>query len=498
MSTSRYNRGFLSGFDMSVRVRFAPSPTGHLHIGGARTALFNWLLARKEGGTFILRIEDTDVKRSSPEMVEDILEGLQWLGLDWDEEPYYQSQRFEIYRSIAGQLLETEGAYRCFCSPELLESKKQRARAEELEWRYDRSCRELSEEEIQEHLKAEDPFVVRFKVPHKQKVHFEDLVYGPIDVETENIEDFVLLRSDTTPTYHLCVVADDTQMNISHVVRGADHLPNTSKHVLLYQALDEPVPFYVHLPLILGPDKKRLSKRHGATSVLEYKKQGFLPAALKNYLVRLGWSPSDDQEIFTEEDLIARFDIGRINKANALFDPQKLEWMNGQYVSTATPEELAPEVKSLLKEEKLWDEAWEDKGRDYFLGILELLKSRAKKLTDFVDMGRPFFSDEFEYEPKAIRKNLSFEDPAEAANLVAALEELSGAYRKLEVFNLENIEKILREVGERHSLKAGKFMGAIRVALTGSTASPGLFDVIVTLGKDKTLERLGKVPSLLQ
>jgi glutamyl/glutaminyl-tRNA synthetase len=282
------------------------------------------------------------------------------------------------------------------------------------------------------------------------------------------------------------------------VVRGADHLPNTSKHVLLYQALDEPVPFYVHLPLILGTDKKRLSKRHGATSVLEYKKQGFLPAALKNYLVRLGWSPSDDQEIFTVEELIQGFDIGRINKANALFDPQKLEWMNGQYVSTATPEELAPQVKSLLKEEKLWDEAWEDKGSDYFLSILELLKSRAKKLTDFVDMGRPFFSDEFEYEPKGIRKNLSFEDPAEAANLVAALEELSGAYRKLEVFNLENIENILREVGERHSLKAGKFMGAIRVALTGRTASPGLFDVIVTLGKDKTLKRLGKVPSLLQ
>jgi glutamyl-tRNA synthetase len=250
--------------------------------------------------------------------------------------------------------------------------------------------------------------------------------------------------------------------------------------------------------LILGTDKKRLSKRQGATSVLEYKKQGFLPAALKNYLVRLGWSPSDDQEIFTVEELIQGFDIGRINKANALFHPQKLEWMNRQYVSTATPEELAPEVKSLLKEEKLWDEAWEDKGRDYFLGILELLKSRAKKLTDFVDMGRPFFSDEFEYEPKGIRKNLSFEDPAEAANLVAASEELSGAYRKLEVFSLENIEKTLREVGERHSLKAGKFMGAIRVALTGRTASPGLFDVIVTLGKDKTLERLGKVPSLLQ
>lgn len=460
--------------------------------------MFNWLLARKEGGTFILRIEDTDVKRSSDEMVKDILEGLEWLGLHWDEEPYYQSQRFEIYRSIAERLLEAECAYRCFCSPELLESKKQKARDEGQEWRYDRSCRALSEEEIQAHLKAEEPFAIRFKVPHKQKVCFEDLVYGSIDVETENIEDFVLLRSDDTPTYHLCVVADDTQMRISHVVRGADHLPNTSKHVLLYQALNEPVPFYVHLPLILGPDKKRLSKRHGATSVLEYRRQGFLPAALRNYLVRLGWSPKDDQEIFSEEELIAGFDIGRINKANALFDPQKLEWMNGQYILAATPEELAPGVESLLKEEQLWDEAWEGEGSDQFRSILELLQSRAKKLTDFVDMGRPFFSDSFEYEPEAIRKNLTFEEPAEAVNLLAALEELSEAYRKLEKFNLENTEKVLREVVEQHSLKAGKFMGAIRVALTGKTASPGIFDVIVTLGKDKTLERLGKVPNLLK
>ncbi len=483
---------------MSVRVRFAPSPTGYLHIGGARTALFNWLLARQKGGTFALRIEDTDVKRSSAEMVEGILEGLGWLGLDWDEGPFYQSQRFESYRALSQQLLESEGAYRCFCSPELLESKKQAARVGGQEWRYDRTCRKLSREKVQGRLTAGEPFAVRFKVPDQQKVNFEDLVYGPIEVETENIEDFVLLRSDGTPTYHLCVVADDSEMKISHVVRGADHLSNTSKHVLLYQAFAQPKPSYVHLPLILGPDKKRLSKRHGATSVLEYKKQGFLPAALKNYLVRLGWSPSGDEEIFTQEELIERFDIRRINKADALFDPQKLEWMNGQYISRATPQELEPEVKSLLQEEKLWDRAWESEGRDQFLSTIELLKSRAKKLTEFADLGRPFFSDDFEYEQQAIEKFLSFEEPAQRLTLVGAIQELSEAYQALGEFSLEATEKVLREVGERHEIKAGKFIGAIRVALTGKTAAPGIFDVIVTLGKDRTLQRLRKVLTILQ
>ena len=483
---------------MSVRVRFAPSPTGYLHIGGARTALFNWLYARQTGGTFTLRIEDTDVKRSSPEMVEGILEGLQWLGINWDEGPFYQSQRLDLYRSLSQRLLETENAYRCFCSPELLESKRQQLRQGGQEWQYDRACRELSAQEIQRRLTAGDLFALRFKVPDQQKVCFEDLVYGSIEVKTENIEDFVILRSDGRPTYHLCVVADDTQMNISHVVRGADHLPNTSKHVLLYQALAQPVPSYVHLPLILGPDKKRLSKRHGATSVLEYKNQGFLPAALRNYLVRLGWSPSEDKEIFTENDLIQRFDIHQINKANALFDLRKLEWMNGQYLSLATPEELEAELKSLLQKENLWDTAWESEARDRFLSIIDLLKSRLRKLTDFADLGRPFLCDEFEYEPEAMEKYLSWEEPAQASTLISAIQELSEAYQKLEVFSLETTETILREVGEGHAIQPGKFIGAIRVALTGRAAAPGIFEIIVTLGKEKTLQRLRQVLTHLQ
>ncbi|MFQ5929352.1 MAG: glutamate--tRNA ligase [Acidobacteriota bacterium] len=479
-------------------MRFAPSPTGYLHIGGARTALFNWLYARQTGGSFILRIEDTDVGRSSPEMVEGILKGLRWLGLNWDEGPYYQSQRLKLYQLVCQRLLETGNAYRCFCSPEVLERKKQQAPHEGRDWQYDRTCRDLSAAQIKERLKAGQAFALRFKVPEKRQVCFKDLVYGPIQVDAENIEDFVILRSDGTPTYHLCVVADDTEMKISHVVRGADHLPNTSKHVLLYQALREAAPSYVHLPLILGPDKKRLSKRHGATSILEYKKQGFIPAAVKNYLVRLGWSPAQDEEIFTEEDLIQLFDINRINKANAVFDPQKLEWMNGEYISLLTPEEIEPEVKSLLQRENLWDSAWDSEGRDRFLNIIGLLKSRVRKLTEFVDFGRPFFADEFEYEQTGVEKYLSLQDPAQASSLSRAIEALSNAYQELGVFNLQTTENVLREVGAKHGIKSGIFIGAVRVALTGRAVAPGIFDVIVTLGKERTLQRLNRLLLFLQ
>ena len=484
---------------MSVRVRFAPSPTGYLHIGGARTALFNWLFARQQGGTFILRIEDTDVERSSRQMVEGILEGLRWLNMDWDEGPHYQSQRLDSHRQVSQRLVERNHAYRCFCSRELLEQKKAQAPHGGRDWQYDGSCRQLSEDEIRSHLEAGEPFAVRFRVPENQVVSFKDLVYGDIQVESENIEDFVLLRSDHTPTYHLSVVADDTHMQISHVVRGADHLSNTGKHVLLYQALGEPLPLYVHLPLILGPDKKRLSKRHGATSVLEYQQQGFIPEAMKSYLARLGWSPGgEDEEILSEEELIQRFDLSRINKANVLFDPQKLEWMNAQYLSSLPAPELEPQVRPLLQKEDLWNSAWEGSDRRWFLDILDLIKPRARRLPDFVPLGRPFFSDEFEYESKAVQKYLASEDPEEIAKLIQALQGLAEAYLKLEPFDLETTEEVLRRVGNEHQIKAGKLIGAVRVALTGKTVAPGIFDVIVALTKERSLERLDRVLSYLQ
>jgi glutamyl-tRNA synthetase len=484
---------------MSVRVRFAPSPTGYLHVGSARTALFNWLFARQKGGVFILRIEDTDAERSSSEMVDGILEGLRWLKIDWDEGPHYQSQRLDGYRLRGQQLVETNHAYRCFCSPQLLGQKKAQAPHGGRDWQYDGSCRKLSDDEIQSRLEAGAPFAVRFRVPEDTVVRFKDLVYGEIQVEAENIEDFVLLRSDKTPTYHLSVVADDTQMNISHVVRGADHLPNTGKHVLLYQALGEPLPLYVHLPLILGPDKKRLSKRHGATSVLEYQQQGFIPEAMKNYLARLGWSPGgEDQEILSQEELIKIFDLSRINKANALFDPQKLEWTNAKYISSLPTPELESQVRPLLQKESLWNPAWEGDDRQWLLDTLDLIKARARRLPDLVHLGRPFFSDQFEYEPKAVQKYLSSDDPEEISRLTQAIRGLGEAYLQLEPFDLERTEQTLRKVGDQHEIKAGKLIGAIRVALTGMAVAPGIFDVIVALQKERTLERLDRVLTYLQ
>ncbi|MEE8348512.1 MAG: glutamate--tRNA ligase [Acidobacteriota bacterium] len=484
---------------MSVRVRFAPSPTGHLHVGGARTALFNWLFARQTGGVFILRIEDTDPERSTSEMVEGILEGLRWLGLDWDEGPHHQSQRLDSYRQMGRQLLEGNHAYRCFCTPELLLHKKAQAPHGGRDWKYDGSCRKLSDDEIQARLEAGDPFAVRFRVPENQQVSFKDLVYGDIQVETKTIEDFVLLRSDGTATYHLSVVADDTQMRISHVVRGADHLPNTSKHVLLCQALEEPLPLYVHLPLILGPDKKRLSKRHGATSVLEYRQQGFIPEAMKNYLARLGWSPGDDnEESLSEEQLIRLFDLSRINKANALFDPQKLEWMNAQFLSSVPAPELESRIRPLLQKENMWDSAWEGSARQWFLDTLDLIKPRARRLSDFIHLGQPFFSDSFEYESKAAQKYLVSEDPEVTAKLILAIQGLAEAYRNLAPFDLETTEQVLRKIGDEQQIKAGKLIGAVRVALTGKSVAPGIFDVIVALDKKRTLERLDRVLKFLQ
>lgn len=484
---------------MSVRVRFAPSPTGYLHVGGARTALFNWLFARQKGGVFILRIEDTDVERSTSEMVEGILEGLSWLNMDWDEGPVYQSQRLDIHRRVGRQLLEKNHAYRCFCSPEILEQKKAQAPHEGRDWQYDGTCRGLPDDEIQTRLEAGEPYAVRFRVPEDQVVSFQDLVYGDIQVKTENIDDFVILRSDHTPTYHLSVVADDTQMQISHVVRGADHLANTGKHVLLYQALEETLPLYVHLPLILGPDKKRLSKRHGATSVLEYRQQGFIPEAMKNYLARLGWSPGgEDEEILSEKQLIQLFDLSRINKANALFDPQKLEWMNARYISSLPAAELESQLRPILQRENLWDSAWEEKDRQWFLDTLDLIKPRARRLPDFVHLGRPFFSDEFEYESKAVQKYLSAEDPGETSRLIQAIQGLAESYRQLEPFDLETTEQVLRQVGEQHEIKAGQLIGAVRVALTGKAVAPGIFDVIVALNKERTLKRLDRVLTYLQ
>jgi glutamyl-tRNA synthetase len=468
-----------------VRVRFAPSPTGYLHVGGARTALFNWLFARHhQQGRFILRIEDTDLERSSDEMVEGILQGLRWLGLDWDEGPYFQSKRLQHYRAIAQNLLESGKAYPCFCSVESLSAKREAAAQAKRAWKYDGTCRLLTPVEVRQKESEGLSKVLRFRVPLEGEIEFQDQVFGGIEHELATIEDFVLLRSDGMPTYHLGVVVDDIDMRISHVIRGADHISNTPKQILLYQALDAAVPIFAHVPLILGPDKSRLSKRHGATSVTAYRDQGFVPEAFRNFLALLGWSPGDDTEKMSTSELIERFSLEGVNKSNAVFNLDKLSWLNSQYLSTSTAEVLFPAVRAEVERAGLWNSEYEDSRRKWFLGLIELLKTRARLLPDFVSHGRAFLSDEYEIEPAAREKFLK--EPG----LVLLLPDLASRLEALEEFTPQATEATLRSVAEEKQVKAGLLINACRVLLTGKSVAPGIFQVMVALGQERTVQRL--------
>ncbi len=386
----------------SVRVRFAPSPTGFLHVGGARTALFNWLYARRHGGAFILRIEDTDVERSSADMVSGILEGLRWLGLDWDEGPavggpygpYSQSERFDRHRALAQTLLSDGKAYVCYCTPERLQQERERAEAAGSAWMYDRRCLALTRDQVAELEAAGVPRAIRFRVPPGETT-FMDLVHGPIRFDHANIEDFVILRSDGHPIYHLSVVADDLDMAITHVVRGDDHISNTPKHVLLFEALGAAVPSFAHVPLILGTDKKRLSKRHGATSVMEYERLGYLPQAMVNFLALLGWSPGTDQELFSVAELIAAFDLSGISGGNAVFNPEKLDWMNAQYLARLPLPDLIERIRPELEAAGLWRPEFAT--APWFARAVSLIVPRAKRLGDFAPQLEPFIVDRVQY-----------------------------------------------------------------------------------------------------
>ena len=478
------------------RVRFAPSPTGFLHVGGARTALFNWLFARRHGGTFILRIEDTDAERSSAEMVTGILDGMGWLGLDWDEgpgiggphAPYFQSQRYDRHREAAASLVAAGRAYYCYCSAERLREERERAEARGDAWQYDRRCLNLPAEKIAELEAANAPRAVRFKVPSGVTA-FDDVVHGRIEVDGAHIEDFVILRSDGHPIYHLSVVVDDIDMGITHIVRGDDHISNTPKHVLLFHALGASLPVFAHVPLILGADKKRLSKRHGATSVMEYEKQGYLPDALVNFLALLGWSPGDDREIMSRQGLIDSFTLEGITGSNAVFDVAKLDWMNGQYIARMPPDQRAAIVVTLLAREGLWPA--ETAATEWLLRLVALLQPRAKRLTDFVEQARPFLSQTVEYEPDAINKHLKL------PRLSDHVRALMLALRDAVPFDEQHVEAAVRRTAEQQDIKAAPLIHATRVAVTGRTASPGIFEVLVLLGRDRTLERLEQLASFL-
>jgi len=474
---------------MPPRLRFAPSPTGYLHVGGARTALFNWLFARRHGGVFVLRIEDTDAERSSWEMVTGIVDGMRWLGLDWDEGPdvggahgpYFQSERLERYRAAAERLVTGDHAYYCYCTP------AERDQA----LKCDRRCARLSAEGIAR-LEAEaTPRAIRFRVP-TGRTSFLDLVHGPVAFDNANIEDFVVLRSDGHPTYHLSVVVDDIDMAITHVVRGDDHVSNTPKQVLLYGAFGAPLPQFAHVPLILGPDKRRLSKRHGATSVMEYERQGFLPEAMVNFLALLGWSPANDQEFFTRDALVAAFSLEGISSSNAVFDAAKLDWFNSQHINHMAADEIARRIAPMLRAAGLWKDAYLGAERGWMGQVIDLLKPRAHKPADFVERGRFFFSDAVSYDPEAASKHLA------APDLEAHVQALRVALAAAEPFDAATVEAALRRVADERGLKAAALIHPTRIAVTGQAVGPSLFDVVAVLGRARTVARLEALERFLR
>jgi glutamyl-tRNA synthetase len=458
---------------MTVRTRFPPSPTGHLHIGSARTALFNWLFARHHGGGFVLRFEDTDRERSTQASVDEYLEGFQWLGLDWDEGPFFQSQRSSLYAHYAQRLLESGKAYRCWCTADELEARRQAAMQAGRRPAYDRTCRDLTGP-----IPGRADHTVRFRTPVDGETVIDDLVKGPIVFRNTELDDFIILRSDGSPVYNFCVVVDDVDMRISHILRGDDHVANTPRQILLYRALEAPLPQFAHLPLILGADKARLSKRHGASSVFEYREQGYLPDALVNFLARLGWSHGD-QEIFTRAELIEHFSLDHVGAAPAVFNREKLLWLNFQYLKTMPAAELADLVCPFLQQKGLpvpSDRAW-------LARAVETLRERAKTLAELADHLRFYLTDDIEPAPKAAAAHLR---PAVAP----ALADLTRRLEFVSPWNPATIEVAFQDTMSTHAIALGKLAQPVRVAVTGSTASPGIFEVLDVLGRERTIARL--------
>ncbi len=489
-----------------VRVRFPPSPTGYLHIGGARTALLNWLWARKNNGKLILRIEDTDAERSTEESITGIIDGLTWLGLDWDEGPYFQTEFSEDHQRAARQLLDSGHAYKCFCTKEELEKKRAAALAAKQDVRYDGTCRDLTPEQIKEKEELGLPAVVRFKVPQIEGVvAYEDKVLGTIERAYSDIEDFVIVRSNGKPLYLLCNVVDDIRDRITHIIRGQDHMTNTTRQVLLYQALGAPIPVFAHMPLTLDLQKKKISKRsHGEiVSVQFYREKGFLPWALCNFLVLLGWNPGTDQEIFSREELIDAFSLERISKVNSVFNYQKgnakfftdpkLISINEQYLRSMEITELAQLVKKELEAEGLWDKAYEDEKQDWFLVTIDLIRDRFHTLKDFTTAGRAYFSDDYEIMTKPLKKNI-----LKHPELKTWLPILAERFNTLSSFTEEEVERVSREMATELDIKPGILINGMRTVLTGQLAGPSMFTVLVALGRETVVRRLHNIDRLYE
>ena len=474
-----------------IRVRFAPSPTGYLHIGGARTALFNWLFAKSKGGKLILRIEDTDTERLKEDSVSQILSSLRWLGLDWDEGPdaggvcgpYFQSERKELYRSEAERLLAEGKAYRCFCTPARLEEEREKQRQAKQPFRYAKTCRDLTPDEIEKRLAAGEKYSLRVKLPSFGEVVVHDLIHGDVSFDLTQLDDFVIMKSNGMPTYNFAVVVDDHHMKISHVLRAEEHLSNTPKQILLYEACGFPVPQFGQMPMILAPDRSKLSKRHGATSVEEFRDQGYLPTAIINYLTLLGWAPGNEQEIFTLQDTCSQFALEKMSRKAAVYDTKKLTWMNGQYLSMLPLAEIIPEVRDFFLRSGLVDEKWLAENNDYFEKMIDVVRVRVKTLQEVVEASSYFFREISEYDEKGIAKHFT---PDAAELLSACLKSLN----LLEDFTLPAMEKTYAEIAENKGIALGKLIHPTRLALTGRMVSPGLFDVMLLLGREKTIKRL--------
>jgi glutamyl-tRNA synthetase len=460
-----------------VRVRFAPSPTGYLHIGGVRTALFNWLYARQQHGVLILRIEDTDQSRSTDESIQAIIDGMKWVGLDWDEGPYRQTERMDLYRSHAMQLLEQGQAYWCVCKAEELEARRKEAEAKGLSPRYDGRCRNRGI------TIPTGEAALRFKAPQEGQTVVDDLIKGKIVFDNTVLDDLIILRSNGYPTYNFSVVVDDALMHITHVVRGDDHLTNTPRQVPIFEALGFPVPQFGHLPMILGDDKTRLSKRHGATSIMAYKDMGYLPDAMVNYLVRLGWSHGD-QEIFTRKELIEKFSWDHVQKSAAVFNPEKLIWMNAEYIKTSPPSQIAQRLVPLLEASGLQDEV-RTVSAEWLAQLVVLVRERTKTLTDMIMWVTPYFGQTVAFDEEAAKKFLT---PAVAP----VLGKLLARFEAFPTFSKQEWEASFKTLVEEEGMKMGQLAQPVRVALTGRTASPGLFEVMEVLGRERTLLRLRK------
>ncbi len=487
-----------------TRLRFPPSPTGYLHIGGARTALYNWLFTKQTGGKLILRIEDTDTDRSNQESIQGILDGLEWLGIDFDEGPYFQSDFSEEHIAAARKLLKEELAYKCFCTKEELDSKREAALAAKKPLGYDGTCRNLSATETADKEKAGIPYVIRFKVPGRTGViGYDDKILGRIESDYKEIDDFVIVRSNGKPLYLLCNVVDDIRDKISHVIRGQDHMTNSIKQVLLYEALQAPLPVFAHMPLTLDTKKAKISKRsHGEIVAVQfYRDHGFIPWALNNFLALLGWSDGDDKEIFSKKELIERFSLERINKSNSIFnyrkndpkfftDPKAIS-INEHYLRTIEIGILGEMVRAELENESLWDEEYNNDKKEWYLSTLDLIRDRFHTLKDFTSLGRAYFADDFKVEEKPLKKNVLKHE-----GLIEWLPVLADRYERLEQFNLEETERVAREYADELEIKPGILINGMRTVVTGQLAGPSMFDILVTIGQERVVSRLRDVAKL--